>query len=204
MSDRKTHTLAALFCLVVAAGSPAAARAAADLHVCGDHGQLQCGRISVPLDPSGRVPGRVLLFVKRFSEVAHPSDTVIALAGGPGQSSIQVLPLFITSLEPALGHRALVVFDGRGIGRSQPLDCVVPFGQLPTDAPLSHCARQLAPRSAFYATTDTVSDIEHVRRALSIGHFTLYGVSDERASAERRTHRGSGSRPDRRGAHASP
>ena len=151
--------------------------AAGPLKACGDHGELQCGRISVPLDPSGQVPGRVELSVKRFSPVAHPTGTVIALAGGPGQSSIQVLPLFISALQPALGHRALVVFDGRGIGRSEPLECRTTFAQLSVPGLLGRCALRLEPGSRFYATTDTVSDIETVRRALSIGRFALYGVS---------------------------
>lgn len=167
----------ALVCAGALWCSPASARAASWLRVCGDHGQLRCGRVSVPLDPSGRVPGQVRLFVKRFSPVEHPSGTVIALAGGPGQSSIQILPLLITTLQPALSHRALVVFDGRGIGRSQPLDCGSPFAEMPSDVLLERCARRLEPGSQFYATTDTVSDIEMVRRALSIGRFTLYGVS---------------------------
>jgi pimeloyl-ACP methyl ester carboxylesterase len=154
-----------------------AARAAGPLSVCGDHGKLECGRVAAPLDPSGRVPGRVEIYVKRFSEVPHPSGTVMGLAGGPGQSAISVLPLFVNALQPILGDRALVVFDERGIGRSQPLTCRTPFGGLPVDPLLGRCARELAPRDRFYATTDTVSDIEHVRAALSIPHLTLYGAS---------------------------
>jgi pimeloyl-ACP methyl ester carboxylesterase len=173
---RAALLLAALLGLLASLGV-APARAAWPLRVCGDHGELQCGRVSVPLDPSGRVPGRVSLYVKRFSEVPHPSGTVVALAGGPGQSSIGVLPLFISTLQPILGDRALVVFDGRGIGRSGRLDCKVPKSAPPSADLISVCARQLKPADAFYATTNTVSDLEHLRRSLEIGHFTLYGVS---------------------------
>jgi hypothetical protein len=47
-----------------------------------------CARLSVPLDRSGAVPGRVSLYVQRMRALKRPSrGVVVALAGGPGQSA---------------------------------------------------------------------------------------------------------------------
>ncbi|MEA2265577.1 MAG: hypothetical protein QOE27_1160, partial [Solirubrobacteraceae bacterium] len=162
--------------LMLLPGAAAAARTR--LHACGDRGRLTCGRVSVRLDPTGRVPGRVSLFVERYSEVAHPSGTLVALAGGPGQSGVGVLSAFRTSLRPALGNRALLVFDERGIGRSGPLTCRVPTHTSRSFARIfADCVASLGRRARFYSSDDTVRDIESIRRALRLGRIDLYGVS---------------------------
>lgn len=74
--------------------APANAAARSVLRPCGDGGRLSCGRISVALDPGGHVPGRVGIAVERYPQAARPTGTIVALAGGPGQSAIGVLPLF--------------------------------------------------------------------------------------------------------------
>jgi pimeloyl-ACP methyl ester carboxylesterase len=168
--------LAARRIAAVAAAAACALPAVADgavLHPCGRH--LECGRVAVPLDPSGRVPGRVDLAVRRYTPSGDASHgTVIALAGGPGQSSIDFLYDFADDLHPALGHRALVVFDARGVGRSDPLRCRVPASSAHL---ISSCARSLGPRRALYSTMHSVDDIDSVRQALGLERVSLEGVS---------------------------
>ena len=54
---------------------------------CGPFG-FECTRVSVPLDRSGAVPGRVSLFVKRVRARERPRrGALVVLAGGPGQSA---------------------------------------------------------------------------------------------------------------------
>jgi hypothetical protein len=67
---------------------PAVAHGAA-LHPCGRH--LECGRVAVPLDPSGRVPGRVDLAVRRpladRSDVAQKGQSLLRQLTLPTQSA---------------------------------------------------------------------------------------------------------------------
>jgi pimeloyl-ACP methyl ester carboxylesterase len=157
-------------------GSASAADASV-LRACGDQGRLTCGRVSAPLDPSGRVRGRVSLYVERYSAVSHPTGTLVALAGGPGQAAVPLLGDFRDAFKSVLGSRALVVFDERGIGRSGRLDCRVPKADEFAGSLISACARNLGARGRFYSSDDTVSDIETVRRDLKLGQIDLYGVS---------------------------
>jgi pimeloyl-ACP methyl ester carboxylesterase len=169
-SERSVAGAALALCMLAALfGSAAGADARTTMRVCGDHGRLTCGRVSAPLDPSGRVPGRVSLFVERYATVAHPSATLVALAGGPGQSGVATLGVFRDAFSSILRTHALVTFDERGVGRSGPLDC-------PLDT-IAACARRLGVRARFYSSDDTVSDIEAIRRALGLGRIDLYGVS---------------------------
>src|SRR5919201_1920342 len=145
------------------------------LSSCGTH--LTRGRVWVPIDPSGRVPGSVGLFVVRYARTPNPSGgTVMALAGGPGQSAVDLLPGFADDLAPVLRDRALVVFDARGVGRSGALKCPSP-GRDAGDAWVTGCANSLGPRRSFYSTANSVADIEAVRKALGIQHMALEGVS---------------------------
>src|SRR5262249_48709717 len=112
--DGALLVLLAVGALLSLAGS---ALAATPLQPCGKH--LTCGHVIVPLDPSGQLPGQVSHFVERYAQTANPTGgTVIALAGGPGQSAVDLLPGFADDLGPILANRALVVFDPRGVGRS--------------------------------------------------------------------------------------
>ena len=131
----------------------------------------------MPLDRTGRVAGRVSLFVERYATVAHPTGTVVALPGGPGQSGVDLLGDFRDGLRSLLGTHAIVTFDERGIGRSQPLDCRVPADDDLSGKLLSACARRLGARARFYSSDDTASDIEAIRQALGLGAIDLYGVS---------------------------
>jgi pimeloyl-ACP methyl ester carboxylesterase len=162
--------LLGLWCSASAAASPA-------LRACGDHGRVTCGTVSAALDPSGRVHGRVSLYVERYAAVSHPTGTLVALAGGPGQAAVPLLGDFRDVFKSVLGSRALVVFDERGIGRSGRLDCRVPRDTELAGSLIGACARSLGARGRFYSSDDTVSDIETIRRDLKLGPIDLYGVS---------------------------
>jgi hypothetical protein len=79
--------------LLLAAGLSLAPSADAALRFkrCGPYG-FTCARLSVPLDRSGAVPGRVSLFVKRIRARGRGGATrppLLVLAGGPGQSATE-------------------------------------------------------------------------------------------------------------------
>lgn len=138
----------------------------------------RCGRVTVPLDRSGALPGTIGLRVRTL-EPAHGAagGTVLALAGGPGQAAVPLLDTFATVLEPALRTRRLVTFDQRGTGGSGRLRC----GSLTQPGSLvslvGRCASELGPQRAAYTTAASVEDVEAVRAALGVDRLILYAAS---------------------------
>lgn len=142
-----------------------------------DQGRLSCARVSAPLDPTGRAAGRVSLFVERYALTPHPTGTIVALAGGPGQSALSLFARFRNDFQGLLGTRALVIFDERGIGRSGQLSCQVPAGRDISGPLVGACARTLGGPARYDSTSDTVADLEAIRRVLRLSRIDLYGVS---------------------------
>ena len=143
--------------------------------------QLACAHLTVPLDPSGAVPGTITLAIRRrLAPVGEAHSAVIALAGGPGQSAIPFTETFTELLGPILDTRDLIVFDQRGTGYSHPLAChgfeqpgaYHSGGQL-----IKSCAEQIGPERAFYTSLDSVADIEALRKALGYEKLVLWGTS---------------------------
>ena len=103
---------------------PAAAEAQIAFAPCKESNEFACAHLTVPLDPSGVVPGSVTLALRRrLAPVGEAHSAVIALAGGPGQSAIPFTETFTELLGPILDTRDLIVFDQRGTGYSHPLAC---------------------------------------------------------------------------------
>jgi pimeloyl-ACP methyl ester carboxylesterase len=146
-----------------------------------------CGHVTVPLDRTGAVPGVVRLRVRMLpAHTGEASETIVALAGGPGQAAAPLLGTFAASLGETLRSRRLVVFDQRGTGRSGRLRCPslagVPSETTPgtgeaIQAAVASCAARLGPARAHYATADSVADLEAVRVALGLDNLILYGTS---------------------------
>jgi pimeloyl-ACP methyl ester carboxylesterase len=160
---------------------PDAANAQVDFHSCR---QIECARLSVPLDRTGHVPGSIPLYVEREKARRGPATgATLLLAGGPGQaatvaySGLEKKPYGeFAKLTPS---NDIVVFDGRGTGKSGLLRCpaleranLVDYGPA-----AAACAKRLGARRGFYRTTDSVEDIEAVRAALGVDKLTLIGVS---------------------------
>jgi pimeloyl-ACP methyl ester carboxylesterase len=132
---------------------------------------VQCGRLVVPLDPAGAAGGTVTLSVTRTVAASNPTrSAVVALAGGPGQAAIPFASKIARNIAPALVARDLVVFDQRGTGSSGRLRC-------PGSSTAATCATTIGPARAFYRTTETVDDIEAIRREGGYEKLVLYGTS---------------------------
>jgi pimeloyl-ACP methyl ester carboxylesterase len=147
---------------------------------CGDSNDFACGHLTVPLDPSGQAPGTITLAIRRHrAPVGEAKSAIVALAGGPGQAALPFAEQFAQVLGPIASTRDLIVFDQRGIGLSEPLSCH--RFELNTNAPpgptIAECAAQLGPTRSFYATADTVADIEALRVAGGYEKLVLYGTS---------------------------
>jgi pimeloyl-ACP methyl ester carboxylesterase len=141
----------------------------------------RCGRLSVPLDRSGAVRGRVSLKVRVLPPPGgRPRATVFALAGGPGQAAAPLLQPIAQMLGPLLRTRRLVAFDQRGTGGSGRLSCpqLSQAGSaVSVDDAVAGCARRLGARRTAYTSAASVEDIEAVRAALGVERIALYGVS---------------------------
>ena len=163
--------LAALFAAPSAFGAVKTKR-------CPDQPAARCGTLSVPLDRSGRVKGRVPI---KFALLGRMSGRppVVALSGGPGQAGVLLLEDFASSLAPGLRGRGMIVLDQRGTGNSGLLRCraLETANLLKAGREAAQCARKLGRRRSFYTTDDTVADLDALRRAIGIRRWSLYGVS---------------------------
>jgi len=159
--------------LACLAGTPAPATASA----CPDG--LVCGRIAVPADRSGRLPGR---FDLRYRATAGHGPLLLLLGGGPGQSAtgmVGQLAPWIGALAP--GHR-LAAFDQRGTGATA-IRCpalqrrrLTDFTVRPPGA-VRRCGKALGARRSLFTTAATVGDIEALRVRLGVGRMDLMGIS---------------------------
>jgi pimeloyl-ACP methyl ester carboxylesterase len=149
---------------------------------CGPYG-FTCARLTVPLDRTGAVPGRVSLLVKRVRARRRGGATrapLLMLAGGPGQSATEAFgPDALGVLFPAYRNRDLVIFDQRGTGRSGLLRCrrLERANLLKAGAAAGDCARRLGARRAFYTSRDSGDDIDAIREQLGAEQVALYGTS---------------------------
>jgi pimeloyl-ACP methyl ester carboxylesterase len=188
--------LLVLLCLgLVPAALPSSA-SALDFTPCHGMAGFGCATLSVPLDRSGALPGTLGLRIaaQDSTAAARRPGVLVALSGGPGQSSLGAATNFADTLAPLLGRYRLVVLDQRGTGASGVLRCpaLQGLGALAPVAPSAYaaCAQQLGPSRADYTTADTVEDLEALRVALGAPKLALMGVSYGTYVAEQyaRTH----------------
>jgi pimeloyl-ACP methyl ester carboxylesterase len=148
---------------------------------CGASNSFACGHLTVPLDPSGAVPGTITLALRRHrAPVGEARSAIIALAGGPGQPALPFTEAFTELLGPAAATRDEIVFDQRGAGLSHALSCHAferPGLFRSLGRSIEACASQIGPTRSFYTTADTVADIEAIRQAGGYEKLVLYGTS---------------------------
>jgi len=170
---RAAPILAAL--LLLATAAPAAAQ---KLEPCKDQTRFLCGVLFAPLDHANPEAAKVHL---RYAVQRGKRPLLIALSGGPGQPSVAYAESFREVLAPTLDRYRLAVLDQRGTGKSGVLNCpgLQKLGALDQILPahLASCAERIGPRRAFYATADTVEDIEALRVALGARSVALMGIS---------------------------
>jgi pimeloyl-ACP methyl ester carboxylesterase len=175
-----TRILAAPLLIAAAVSVHAAPAAALDFSACGNGSGFSCSTATGPLDHSGRLPGSISLAVERKTAGAGPSQSaVVALAGGPGQAVLPLGDYIASAIAPALGARDLLLFDQRGTGASDPLDCAALSGIATggVGQMLERCALQIGPARGAFTTQQSVEDIESIRRATGYKKLVLYGTS---------------------------
>ena len=148
--------------------------------------QARCGTLEVaenPAEPEGR---RIeLAFAVVPAPAARPKpDPVFYLAGGPGQSARDVLPLMRATLQEVNRSRDLVFLDQRGTGGSNPLRCdfsaVDPFLEPDPDTIAQlyrSCLDALDADPRFYTSQHAADDIDALRAHLRYEQLNLVGSS---------------------------
>ena len=126
--------------------------------------------LSVRLDPFGPAPGRLSLRVAVSDVAAAPRGVLVLLTGGPGQPGVPFVSRLAGPAGPALRGYRLVMFDQRGTGAGA-LNCPALQREMggsdlavPTPAAVRSCAAAIGPSRRYFATADTVADIEPLRR----------------------------------------
>jgi pimeloyl-ACP methyl ester carboxylesterase len=152
-----------------------------------------CGSVRRPLDPARPGGTAIDVHVAMVPALARHKlpDPVVFIAGGPGQSAIDLAGPLTAQMGRLTNRRDLVFVDQRGTGRSAPLRCeddgdvLRPLAErVDTAAQVARavrCARMLAqlPHGDLtrYTTTIAMADLDAVRAALGAPRINLIGAS---------------------------
>jgi pimeloyl-ACP methyl ester carboxylesterase len=190
---------ATLWATLWAAGSAAAAGATTECRIAGLRHGAQCGVLQRALDPERPEGPRFDLHFAVLPALARRKlpDPVFVLAGGPGQSAIELAPALLGLLQRLGNRRDIVFVDQRGTGRSAPLACADVEG----DAGRAPLAEQADPRRQadtlarcrtalqalphvggpgglrHFTTREAMQDLDAVRARLGAERINLVGAS---------------------------
>jgi len=147
----------------------------------------RCGKLAVPLDPAAPDGPQIEVFVARIAALSSEPrpDPLVLIAGGPGQSTVDMYLQQRGAFEPARRDRDLILVDQRGTGRSADgFACATPddlsldtAGLAELERVIDACLAQLEHDARFYTTSVAVQDLERVRAALGVEQWNVYGVS---------------------------
>lgn len=152
-----------------------------------------CGQVKRPLNPEQPAGPAIDVHFAVLPALARnrKPDPVFFIAGGPGQSAIDVAAQAQALLGRFSNRRDIVLVDQRGTGRSAPLACDDaddprrPLAESTDpsrrEALLAACRARLQqlPHGDLrqYTTTIAMHDLDAVRRALGAERINLVGVS---------------------------
>jgi pimeloyl-ACP methyl ester carboxylesterase len=161
------------------------------------NGDLQCGSLVVPLDYAHPDGPTISIAVAR-----HPAEdpaarigSLVIDPGGPGVSGINDMANELSVLTPQLlDDFDIVMFDPRGVQRSDPVTCGTNTGSAPTDpAPVTAsqraatiaglkqfaaaCEKSSAGILPYVGTVDVARDMDRLRQALGDTGLTYMGQS---------------------------
>ncbi len=147
----------------------------------------RCGEFDVPENPNDP-EGRQLTLAYAVLPARGPRtepDPVLFLAGGPGQSARETLPIMRHALRDINRQRDLIFLDQRGTGGSNKLSCeFVDDGEAWLDPSheqqleqLNECRRQWDAELPHYTTLDGARDLEALREHYGFEQVNLIGGS---------------------------
>ena len=148
--------------------------------------KAECG--TLPVAENRGNPSRMIdlnIAIIRSKAVKKLNDPVIMLAGGPGQSAVDSYPSASGAFHDILRNRDVVLVDQRGTGNSNPLKCefdeksqlIMLADSSLIPAEIKKCVAKLDADTRYYTTTESIKDLEEVRKALKIEKWNLLGIS---------------------------
>ncbi len=148
--------------------------------------KAECGTLSVAENRDN--PSRMIdlnIAIIHSNSTKKLNDPVIMLAGGPGQSAVESYPSASVAFHDILKNRDVVLVDQRGTGKSNPLKCefdeesqllmLADTSLIPAE--IKKCVANLDADTRYYTTTESIKDLEEVRKALKIEKWNLLGIS---------------------------
>ena len=161
------------------------------------NGDLQCGTLVVPLDDTHPAGPTIPIAVAR-----HPAEdpaarigSLVIDPGGPGVSGIDDMANELSALTPQLlDDFDIVLFDPRGVERSDPVTCGAATGSAPADpAPVTPgqqaatiaglrqfaaaCEKASANVLPYVGSVEVARDMDRLRQALGDSGLTYMGQS---------------------------
>ncbi len=195
---QKSKPLRALLALALAlwlCTGAASAQALTDCRVAGLSNSVKCGVVQRALDPAQPDGQKIAVHYVVVPAMARRklADPVFLLAGGPGQSAIDIAPQVMPLFARLNNRRDIVFVDQRGTGRSAPLDCAETQRETLAEQSdterqvrlLMRCKAELVQRPGlrgpgalgFFTTTIAMRDLDAVRAQLGAERIDLVGVS---------------------------
>ncbi|WP_042416608.1 alpha/beta hydrolase [Streptacidiphilus anmyonensis] len=153
-----------------------------------------CGKVAEPLDRTDPGGPTIGVGFEWYPATGTAQGTVVAVDGGPGWGSTSSRSGYLGLLGPLRAQRNLLVFDLRGTGRSQPINCsgLTNFhGSTDSDAfrqAVASCGDQLdhtwkrsdgswAHAADLFGTANAARDLADVLQRLQLPKVDLYGDS---------------------------
>ncbi|MEV8593712.1 alpha/beta hydrolase [Streptomyces sp. NPDC052012] len=156
---------------------------------------LQCGKITVPLDYAAPDKGTLDLALARYRGTGDPRGSVLLNFGGPGGSGVLGLAHGGKEFMGLTDEYDVVSFDPRGVGRSAPVSCgedatsqalEVTDGEDMSDPAgmlrqlrevAAACAEHSGPVLRHMGTVDVARDLDLMREVLGDDKLNYLGFS---------------------------
>ncbi|GAA4791955.1 alpha/beta hydrolase [Streptomyces ziwulingensis] len=156
---------------------------------------LQCAKVTVPLDYAAPRRGTLDLALARYRATGDRRGSVLLNFGGPGGSGVSELAAGGADFMHLTNGYDVVTFDPRGVGRSSPVSCGPGSVEImeatdgdeemndPEDvlrrlrAAAAQCTEHSGPVLPHIGTVDAARDLDVIRRALGDDKLNYLGFS---------------------------
>ncbi|MEV8560548.1 alpha/beta hydrolase [Streptomyces sp. NPDC051917] len=156
---------------------------------------LQCGKVTVPLDYARPRAGTLDVALARYQATGKKRGSVLLNFGGPGAAGIPALAADGKQFMDLTNGYDVVGFDPRGVGRSSPVSCGEGSDEASTamddESGLAHpqallaklreaadeCARNSGPVLPHIGTVNASRDLDIIRQALGDKKLNYLGFS---------------------------